>query len=94
MGERVMLRLVAEHADIWNGTGQPEDFARASAILDAWCERIGRDPATIERTCHIDLEAADQVEAYVAAGAQHLMIQCPHPFDLEPALRMLAAVGA
>lgn len=94
MGERVMLRLVAEHADVWNGAGSPDEFARANATLDGWCERIGRDPATIERTCHIALEAADEVEAYVAAGAQELMIQCPDPFDLGPARRMLAAVGA
>ncbi len=94
MGERIMLRLVAEHADVWNGTGDPETFAHANATLDRWCERLGRDPATLARTCHIGLDAAHLVEAYVEAGAEHLMIQCPHPFDLAPAQRMLEAVGA
>lgn len=94
MGERVMLRVVAEHADIWNGTGTPEEFAQASTTLDRWCERLGRDPATLTRTAHIGLDAAGRVEDYVAAGAEHLMIQFPPPFDLEPARRMLAAVGA
>jgi probable F420-dependent oxidoreductase len=94
MGEQVTLRLVATHADIWNGTGEPAEFAARNRVLDQWCERVGRDPSEIVRTCHIALEAADRVEAYVAAGAQHLMIQCPPPFDLEPAQRMLAAVGA
>ena len=94
MGEQVTLRLVATHADIWNGTGEPAEFAERNRVLNQWCERVGRDPTEIVRTCHIALEAADRVDEYVAAGAQHLMIQCPHPFDLEPAQRMLAAVGA
>lgn len=93
MGEKVTLRVVARHADIWNATGSPEQFARAGAVLDGWCEQEGRDPGSIARTVHIALEDADRVGEYVAAGAEHLMIQCPHPFDLEPARRMLAAVG-
>lgn len=94
MGEEVTLRLVATHADVWNGTGDPDGFRQRSRVLDRWCERIDRDPATIVRSCHIALEAWDRVDDYVDAGAAHLMIQCPPPFDLEPARRMLDAVGA
>ena len=48
-GERVMLRLVAEHAQMWNSLGSPQEFARKSAVLDEWCRRIGRNPKEIER---------------------------------------------
>jgi probable F420-dependent oxidoreductase len=92
-GERVTLRIVAEQADIWNGYGPPEDFARRNAVLDAWCERVGRDPATIERTAHIAAEEEGLVGAYLAAGVQHLIVRLADPFDLEPVLRIRAAAA-
>ncbi|MEI2731189.1 MAG: LLM class F420-dependent oxidoreductase [Dermatophilaceae bacterium] len=49
-GERKTLRIVAEHADIWHGFGDPETIAHKHAVLDAWCERLGRDPHAIERS--------------------------------------------
>jgi probable F420-dependent oxidoreductase len=52
-GEKVTLRLVAEHADGWNAFGPPESFAAKSAILDEWCAKVGRDPKAIERTVAI-----------------------------------------
>ncbi|MDQ2684115.1 MAG: LLM class F420-dependent oxidoreductase [Chloroflexota bacterium] len=68
-GEKVTLRIVAEHADIWNGFGNPEEIARKSAILDEHCAAIGRDPSEIERSV---LANGDDVVAnadgYVAKG--------------------------
>jgi len=49
-GEKRTLRIVARDADIWNGEGDPETYARKNAILDAHCAEIGRDPLTIRRT--------------------------------------------
>lgn len=46
----LMLRVVAEHADVWNMWGLPEPFAERSAELDQACEEVGRDPSGIERT--------------------------------------------
>src|ERR671916_2341007 len=37
-GERVTLRIVAEHANIWHGFGDPDEAARKNGILDDWCE--------------------------------------------------------
>jgi probable F420-dependent oxidoreductase len=49
-GERKTLRLVARHADIWHGFGDVETISRKHAVLDDWCEKIGRDPGEIERS--------------------------------------------
>ena len=50
-GERKTLRVAARHADVWNiPGGDPDEAARLSGVLDAHCEAIGRDPATIRRS--------------------------------------------
>ncbi len=95
-GEKVTLRLVAEHADAWNGFGPVDTFARKSQILDGWCERIGRDPASIERTVLIDDDEIDQADAFVEAGATHLIVgsgfehPSDEPFDLSGLERLVA----
>jgi probable F420-dependent oxidoreductase len=53
-GERRTLRTVARHADIWHGEGSPEELRHKHAVLDAWCNREGRDPASIERAVITD----------------------------------------
>jgi probable F420-dependent oxidoreductase len=90
-GEKVTLRLVAEHADAWNSFGPPEQFAHKGRVLDGWCERIGRDPREIERTVLIEAEDAGRLDEYVAAGAEHVIVGLGHPFDLTPALTLLEA---
>jgi len=93
-GERVMLRHVAEHADIWNGFGTPESWAAKNRVLDEWCERVGRDPLEIERSVLVDGSRLDAAAEYAAAGVQHLVVEVPHPYDLEPAASVLAASPA
>ncbi len=90
-GEKVTLRLVAEHADAWNSFGPPETFAHKGRVLDDWCAKLGRDPASIERTVLIDPEDAGRLDEYVAAGAAHVMVGIGHPYDLTPALTLLEA---
>ncbi len=52
-GEKRALRIVARFADIWNGEGIPDDYARRNGVLDRWCADVGRDPASIRRTVGI-----------------------------------------
>ena len=96
-GERVTLRLVAEHANAWNSFGPPETYARKNAVLDSWCEQAGRDPAEVERTVLIEAHEIDQTEAFLEAGAQHLIVQLgtkqSTPFDLAPVRRLLDMRG-
>jgi F420-dependent oxidoreductase-like protein len=47
-GERKMLRLVAEEADIWNASaGHYAQLDRKIAILEEHCRAVGRDFATL-----------------------------------------------
>jgi F420-dependent oxidoreductase-like protein len=54
-GEKVTLRLVAELADLCNIGGTAPVVTRKLAALDAHCEAIGRDPATVTRTAMVSL---------------------------------------
>lgn len=48
-GEKVTLRIVAEHAQVWHYFGSPDEMKRKSEILDEWCAKVGRDPKDIRR---------------------------------------------
>jgi len=49
-GSPRMLQITAQWADAWNVWGTPERYLDRSRALDAACEAIGRDPATVRRT--------------------------------------------
>ena len=76
-GERMALRVVAEHADIWNcpTRGDVDEFRRKSAVLDAHCASIGRDPAEIMRSVQI------LVATEAAGGAAPSAGVLPRYFD-------------
>ncbi len=47
-GERVLLRLAAQHADIWNNLAvHLEQLAHKAEVLRRHCERLRRDPASV-----------------------------------------------
>jgi F420-dependent oxidoreductase-like protein len=86
-GERMTLRVVAKHADIWNFANEPfEEFVRKSAILDGYCAAIGRGPEEIERSVQLLVDPADlaspreTLRAFIGAGATHfvLYLRPPH----------------
>ena len=73
-GERKTLRIVAEHATIWHGFGDPEAIAHKHAVLDEWCAKIGRDPGEIVRSAGVASTPGrmpEQVDSY-ADNAQAL----------------------
>ncbi|MGH9207401.1 MAG: TIGR03560 family F420-dependent LLM class oxidoreductase, partial [Acidimicrobiales bacterium] len=49
-GERVTLRIAAQHADATNWQVGLDDFVHKSGVLAAHCERVGRDFESIVRT--------------------------------------------
>ena len=58
-GERVTLRIVAEHADHWNAWGGPEIFAHKGRILEEHCAAVGRDAREIVRSANVVLALDD-----------------------------------
>jgi probable F420-dependent oxidoreductase len=90
-GERVTLRIVAEHAHIWHGFGDPEQAGRKSRILDDWCDKVGRDREEIERSTTIRPSQIQDADRYVENGITHLMIGVGGPdYDLSPLRELIS----
>jgi probable F420-dependent oxidoreductase len=89
-GEKVTLRIVAEHADIWHWFGDTSAIERKSRILDEWCARVGRDPSTIERSIGVNetrvtgAQTLEKAPEYVALGVTEFTLGVSGPdLDLE-----------
>jgi probable F420-dependent oxidoreductase len=90
-GEKVTLRIVAEHANIWHGFGNPEQAARKSGILDDWCYKVGRDSKEIERSITVRPELVKDADRYVEKGITHLVMAFGGPdYDLSPLENLIA----
>jgi F420-dependent oxidoreductase-like protein len=81
-GERVMLPIVARHADVWHGFGAPDEMARKSRLLDRLAEEAGRDPSSIARSTSLSLsrtadEIRARIDAYREAGFSYLVVSWP-----------------
>ena len=81
------LRVVAEHADVWNFPGGDIDRAvRRGAVLDRLCAEIGREPAEITRSLVLPVSYADPGSTRDAItrakdqGFQHLVLSLPAPY--------------
>jgi alkanesulfonate monooxygenase SsuD/methylene tetrahydromethanopterin reductase-like flavin-dependent oxidoreductase (luciferase family) len=82
-----LLRVVAEHADVWNiPGGDLADAVARSALLDRYCAEIGRDPAAITRSMHLPVSydrpdvTRDAIGAALDAGFPHLVLGLPAPY--------------
>jgi F420-dependent oxidoreductase-like protein len=49
-GQRVLLRIVAQYADMWNASASAERMQELIAVIARHGERVDRDPARIEKT--------------------------------------------
>ena len=58
-GEQRTLRIAAQYADEWNVWGTPEVLAHKGAILNRYCEEIGRDPKSIKHSAQGMLAMTD-----------------------------------
>lgn len=83
-GERLLLRIVALHADEWNVFATPEVLRHKSEVLARHCEAVGRDPAQIRRSVVLDppREQRDDVAlirstlaAYAQFGVDEVVIR-------------------
>ncbi|MPY59827.1 LLM class flavin-dependent oxidoreductase [Streptomyces spongiae] len=86
------LRIVAEHADLWNiPGGDIDDVVRRSALLDRYCTEIGRDPAAITRSIHLSVSSdrpsttRNAIAEALDAGFPHIVLGLPAPYPTEVA---------
>jgi alkanesulfonate monooxygenase SsuD/methylene tetrahydromethanopterin reductase-like flavin-dependent oxidoreductase (luciferase family) len=87
IGERLTLRVVAEHADIWNcPLPGVEQFRHYNNVLDEHCAAIGRDPHEITRSVQMLLrdedpaKTRDVLTGFIEAGATHLVLAPLPPY--------------
>jgi alkanesulfonate monooxygenase SsuD/methylene tetrahydromethanopterin reductase-like flavin-dependent oxidoreductase (luciferase family) len=90
-----MLRIVAEHADVWNVIGPPlnsvEDLRRRSGVLDEYCAAIGRDPREVTRSVQTVVsyddpgQTRESLRQLVDAGFTHLVLNPPTPYPSDVA---------
>jgi probable F420-dependent oxidoreductase len=73
-GEKVTLRLVAEHADAWHGFGDADRYRHKAEVLADHCEKVGRDPAEIERTWGVNAGKVETADALRDAGVTHFIM--------------------
>lgn len=99
-GEKLTLRVVARYADVWNFVGGPVDeFVRICAVLDEHCAAVGRDPAAIARSIQFPVNYGDlvatreTVRGYIAAGANHVILNLRAPYPDGIAQRLVSEVA-
>jgi probable F420-dependent oxidoreductase len=92
-GEKVTLRLVAEHAQMWNTIGTPSQFARKSKILDGYCRDLGRDPNEIERTANVSIDSEHEIDEWLEVGLEHFVLRLARPFNTRILEMVLKAAG-
>ena len=81
------LRVVAQHADLWNMPGGDiDDAVRRSAMLDRFCTEIGRDPASITRSIILPVSydhpgnTRKAIAEAIDAGFPHIILSLPAPY--------------
>jgi hypothetical protein len=67
-----------------------DNFRHKNDVLNEWCEKLGRDPGSIDRTVMISDKDVDDYESYLDAGATHIILGGDAPFDLAPLERLVA----
>ena len=91
-GEKVTLRIVAEHADIWHAFGDAATLKRKSGILDNWCAQVGRDPAEIQRSTTVSGLTGERQDpsGLIDLGFTDFIVSIQGPdWDLAPLERVL-----
>jgi probable F420-dependent oxidoreductase len=93
------LRLTAQYADYWNTTHAhtAADIAPMREAVDNACVKVGRDPATLQRTAHvlIDLPGSERSEipAWVRAYRSSRALAGGTPEELAECLKAFAHAG-
>jgi alkanesulfonate monooxygenase SsuD/methylene tetrahydromethanopterin reductase-like flavin-dependent oxidoreductase (luciferase family) len=87
-GDR-MIGIAARYADVWNAWGLADTIADRMALLDDRCAAIGRDPASIERSCQALWFITDDIDR-----AEEMVSRSPMAAIAGPPERLADAVAA
>ncbi|MDQ4099628.1 MAG: LLM class flavin-dependent oxidoreductase [Chloroflexota bacterium] len=94
-----MDRLSAQHADVWNAAwpNRAEELAPRIAAIDAACEEVGRDPASLKRSAGVMVDLLGHGPSQDWLWAK-LVREPRHPLtgsvdEIAAALRAYAALG-
>lgn len=94
-GEKVTLRIVAQHADEWNVWGDVDTLRHKIQILEKHCADVGRDPSQIQRSAVAMLFLNDDPEFCAklrqSGGASRMIIG--NVEEVREILRGYAALG-
>jgi probable F420-dependent oxidoreductase len=74
-GEKVLLRIAARHADIWNNlAAHHHALPRKVEVLRQHCQAVGRDPATItiSQQCLVTIAPNDEAAAPMVESAKKI----------------------
>ncbi len=80
-GEKVTLRITAQHADIWHvfSNSDVDKVRHKNAVLDEWCAKVNRDPKQIERSIGVDIKRLDLADVMHGAGADEIHVGLDGP---------------
>jgi F420-dependent oxidoreductase-like protein len=85
-GEQKTLRIVAQHADVWNMAGGGLDVARHKVeVLERHCADVGRDPAEIRLSVQLRFNDEDpdavlgDAESFLQEGFTELVLIVGEP---------------
>lgn len=94
MGENIGMRVVAEHADIWNVVGNTEKIRAKCDVLKRLCAEVGRNYSDIETStfCIPQVDpTADPDVLHGELGMKHIIAFTTGPdWDLGPLRELLA----
>lgn len=93
MGEKIGLRIVAEHADIWPMFGHNKDIRHKIEVLRKICIEFGRDFNEIEIITNYEPKLAPDNDPdifYREFGIKHIFVRIEGPdWDLGPLRELL-----
>lgn len=100
-GEQLTLRVVAEHANVWNASaGDVSELQHKMRVLHEHCAAVGRDPQEIEvsvqaRINYDDIPATvTALQPLVDAGATHIILMLVYPYPAGIVARLADEVVA
>jgi alkanesulfonate monooxygenase SsuD/methylene tetrahydromethanopterin reductase-like flavin-dependent oxidoreductase (luciferase family) len=81
-GERYTLPVAARVADVWHAFDAIEDLPRKIRVLDTEAEKVGRDPASIERATTVPIsgptgDVPGRIDALRDLGFGYVVIPWP-----------------